>query len=59
MSRTAPSSEEVHDAFYVDYEAWEKAPPIILGVLRVLDGVESFRKRCSTKSSARPRSRRV
>ena len=44
MSRTAPSNEEVHDAYYVDYEAWEKGPPIILGVLRVLDGVESFRQ---------------
>lgn len=44
MSRTAPSNDEVHDAFYVDYEAWQDGPPVVLGVLRVLDGVESFRQ---------------
>lgn len=44
MSRVAPSIDEVHEAFYVDYEAWQDGPPVILGVLRVEDGAASFRQ---------------
>lgn len=43
MARTAPSRGEVQDAFYVDYEAWKDGPPVVLGILRVHEGLESFR----------------
>jgi hypothetical protein len=44
LKRVPPSNEEVGSAFYVDYETWQDGPPVVLGVLRIHNGVESFRQ---------------
>lgn len=44
MARFVPSIEEVPKAIYIDYEARKQAPPVLIGILRVLDEETSFRQ---------------